>query len=162
MTTLLDIVILLLTALPTDCTTCLSLFKIYRACPDFDKFSRGRYSHENFLDVWPTRHVWPIWFPHYNTICSCFPDIYHSTATLPQVFIYMYDNDKLLIFGSRKYPYLPMECYLKFWGERQSQKPTFLKECMKLNWIFQKDGVKPWKNFPWEGQKTFWYNTVII
>ena len=42
--------------------------------------------------------------------------------------------------GSRKYPYSPHRRDWKFRGGGGSQRPKNLKQCMKLNWNFQRGG----------------------
>ena len=68
--------------------------------------------------------------------------------------------------GSRKYPHLSllMDGYWKFQGGGGSQKPKFLKESMKLNWDFQRGGVR-WdqtKRPPvvGRGMAIFWHHTI--
>ena len=40
-------------------------------------------------------------------------------------------------------------------GGGGSQKPNFLKECIRLNWNFQRGGELKPKNLPWEGYGYF-------
>ena len=42
--------------------------------------------------------------------------------------------------GSRKYPYSPTEGIGNSGEEGGSQRPKYLKQCMKLNWNFRRGG----------------------
>ena len=55
----------------------------------------------------------------------------------------------------------PMEFYWKFHGKQGSQKPKFLKESMKPNLYFQRDGEFKPKNFPGEIMDIFWNNKIF-
>ena len=60
--------------------------------------------------------------------------------------------DRWIMCDSRKYPYPPHGRSLEIPKGRGSKQPKFIRESIKLNWKFQREGGGggfKWKNLPW-------------